>query len=58
MITGLSSFREDGFGGIYLVDIGGGAVYAMVPEPATWALVLGALGPLLLAGSRRRRVIP
>jgi hypothetical protein len=53
MITGLSSFGEDGFGGIYLVDLGGGTIYAMVPEPETWAMLLVMLVPAILVARRR-----
>ena len=38
----MSSFGEDGFGRLYLVDIYSGTIYAMVPEPATWAMLLMA----------------
>jgi glucose/arabinose dehydrogenase len=54
MITGLSSFGEDGFGRLYLVDIASGTIYAMVPEPATWAMLLAALLPAAWVARRHR----
>jgi len=53
-ITSLSSFGEDGFGRLYLVDIESGTIYAMVPEPATWAMLLAALLPAAWAARSRR----
>jgi hypothetical protein len=55
LISSLSSFGEDGFGRLYLVDYGG-SIYAMVPEPATWAMLLAALLPVVWIA--RRRVVP
>jgi glucose/arabinose dehydrogenase len=56
LISSLSSFGEDGFGRLYLVDIGSGTIYAMVPEPATWAMLLAALIPAFWIA--RRRAVP
>ena len=50
----LSSFGEDGLGRLYLVDISGGTIYAMVPEPATWMMLLAALLPAAWIVRRRR----
>jgi hypothetical protein len=51
-INRISSFGEDGFGNLYAVDIGG-QIFALVPEPSSWAMLLaGALALLPLA--RRR----
>jgi len=48
----ISSFGEDAFGNLYVVDLGG-TVYTLVPEPATWMLTVAGLGLLLLAARRR-----
>lgn len=53
LITDLSSFGEDGFGRLYLVDYDG-TIYAMVPEPGTWAMLLAALAPMIWVARRRR----
>jgi glucose/arabinose dehydrogenase len=55
LISGLASFGEDGFGRLYLVGYDG-TIYAMVPEPATWAMLLAALLPGIWIA--RRRAVP
>ena len=49
------AFGEDGFGDVYIVDIGlgsSGAVFRIVPEPGN-ALLL-AVGAAMLLAARRR----
>lgn len=41
----ISSFGEDGFGNLYIVDYSG-RVFEIVPEPGTYAIILFALVPL------------
>ena len=53
-IGNTSSFGEDGFGNLYIVDYSGGKVFVIVPEPSTYALVSVGLGGLLW--SRRKRI--
>lgn len=48
----ISSFGEDTLGNLYIVDYGG-QVFALVPEPQTWALL--ALGLIALAFTARTR---
>jgi glucose/arabinose dehydrogenase len=52
-IRGLSSFGEDGLGRLYLVDVSGGAIFAVVPEPGKWALLLVSLVPVISIARRR-----
>jgi glucose/arabinose dehydrogenase len=47
----LSSWGEDASGNLYMVAIGRGAVYQVVPEPGTLGVMLGAIAVLM----RRRR---
>ena len=54
-IGSLSSFGEDGFGELYLVDISDGQVFALVPEPSTYALL--AMGIAVLGWVRRSRIV-
>lgn len=56
-VFGLSSFGEDGFGGLYAVGLNGEIyqIAAGVPEPSTYALM--AVGLALLAVMARRRAI-
>jgi glucose/arabinose dehydrogenase len=54
-IGSLSSFGEDGFGELYLVDISNGQVFALVPEPSTYALLVTGLA--LLGWARRSRAL-
>jgi len=59
----LTSFGEDGFGNLYIVDYGSGdlvakdgRIFALVPEPSTFALLAPAL-IVLLWFSRRRSAV-
>ena len=56
----LSSFGEDGFGNLYIVDYGSdnllatnGRIFAMVPEPSTFVLLAAALLALIWFSRRR-----
>ena len=49
---GIVSFAEDSAGELYVVTLGQGQVFAIVPEPAT--LGLAAVGGLGLLARRRR----
>lgn len=51
-INEISSFGEDGFGNLYVVDLGG-QVFALVPEPSAWAMLLAGLVALGLLVRRR-----
>ena len=51
-INEISSFGEDGFGNLYVVDLGG-QVFALVPEPSAWAMLLAGLVVLGLLVRRR-----
>jgi glucose/arabinose dehydrogenase len=50
---GLASFGEDGFGELYLVNLGAGTILQVVPEPATYALMGAGLMLMLWLGRRR-----
>jgi glucose/arabinose dehydrogenase len=52
-IGNLVAFGEDGRGELLLVDIGGGQILTMVPEPGTWGLL--AAGMALLGWRIRQR---
>ena len=41
-ISSVVSFGEDNAGNLFLVDYNGGEVFMVVPEPATWLLLLVA----------------
>jgi len=51
----ITSFGEDGFGNLYIVDFSG-RVFAVVPEPSTCAMLLIALMPLAWRVARGARV--
>ncbi|MEO8629412.1 MAG: PQQ-dependent sugar dehydrogenase [Betaproteobacteria bacterium] len=51
-IGNISSFGEDGFGNLYIVDYNG-KVFAIVPEPSTFALVAVGLAGLLWSRHKR-----
>ncbi len=56
-INGVSSFAEDGFGRLYVIDYGGEVFRisgAAVPEPSVW-IAGGALIVAAFAGYRFRR---
>jgi glucose/arabinose dehydrogenase len=55
LISSLASFGEDGRGELVLVDVAGGQIFTMVPEPGTCALLAGGLGWLAW---RARRMNP
>lgn len=52
----IAAFGEDGFGEMYIVDLGG-ELYRVVPEPAVGGLRAGIAALALLARCRRRRPI-
>lgn len=53
-IGGISSFGEDNFGNLYIVDLGG-EVFMVVPEPSTyWMALIGCLAIGLIAWRVRR----
>lgn len=49
----ISSFGEDNAGNLYIVDLGG-EVFQVVPEPATWVLLV--IAAVFVGAWRRRRV--
>lgn len=51
----LSSFGEDGFGELYLVDYARGQILALVPEPSSWASMSAGLICILWLAWRRLR---
>lgn len=53
-----SSFAEDGFGNLYMIDYNG-TIYQIVPvpEPATIGLLVGIAGLVLARRARKRRTI-
>lgn len=51
----LSSFGEDGFGELYLVDYAHGQILALVPEPSSWASMSAGLICVLWLAWRRLR---
>ena len=51
-LNALTSFGEDAFGELYLVD-GNGRILALVPEPSSVALMIAGLVSLLWLARRR-----
>jgi hypothetical protein len=56
-IDKIVAFGEDGFGEMYIVDLGG-EIYKVVPEPAVGMLPAGIIALALLARQRSRRSRP
>jgi glucose/arabinose dehydrogenase len=53
-LCGIVSFGEDSNGNLYIVDLSGGQVFEVVPEPRTYAMMLFALLAMACVIRRRR----
>lgn len=53
-LCGIVSFGEDSSGNLYIVDLSGGQIFEVVPEPRTYAIMLCALVAMAWMIRRRR----
>jgi hypothetical protein len=55
-LCGIVSFGEDSGGNLYVLDLSGGQLFEVVPEPRTYAIMLCALAAMAWMIRRRREL--